>query len=205
MGEKHTARSRGRSTTRKARLPLDERRGHVIEAALSEFGRGGYEGASTSSIAERAGIQQPYIYAMFDNKRELFEASNDELNRRLIAVFGEVTDPDQPPAERLRRMSEAYRELLDREDWARCHLQVLASAGNPDLRDSVRAGFDRLFDAVCEMSGAGRPEVSRFFAVNVMATAMDMIGEPQEMIDSLTEPEGAQAPPLRRAEAALPQ
>jgi hypothetical protein len=38
-----------------------------------------------------------------------------------------------------------------------------------------------------------------------MATAMDMIGEPQEMIDSLTEPEGAQAPPLRRAEAALPQ
>ena len=186
MDEEQTRRRRGSSAIRKARLPLDERRGHVIDAALAEFGRGGCEGASTSSIAERAGIQQPYIYAMFENKRELFEACNDELNRRLIATFSEVTEPGDSPSQRLRRMSEAYRDLLDREEWARCHLQVLASAGNPDLRDPVRSSFDRLFSAVCELSGAGRPEVARFFAANVMVTAMDLIGEPPEMLDSLT-------------------
>ncbi len=173
------------STARKARVPLDERRADVIEAALVEFGQGGFKGASTSGIAERAGIQQPYIYAMFENKRELFLACNSELNQRLLAAFREAADPDHSPPERLRRMSSAYRDLLEHEPWARCHLQVLASAGNPELRRPVRKGFDRVFDAVCELTGASGPEVARFFAGNLMATAMDVIGEPAEMIDQL--------------------
>jgi AcrR family transcriptional regulator len=204
MGEQQTtAEDRTSTNGRKTRLPLDERRGHVIEAALSEFGRGGYEGASTSSIAGRAGIQQPYIYAMFENKRELFIACNEELNRRLATVFQGVARTEDSPADRLRHMSDAYRELLEREDWARCHLQVLASAGNPDLTESVKSGFDALFAAVADISEADQPEVARFFATNVMVTAMDMIGEPPEMIDSLTDSPGPSQPSLRRTEAAL--
>lgn len=177
-----------RSGARKARVPLDERREDVIEAALVEFGRGGFEGASTSAIAERAGIQQPYIYAMFENKRELFLACNDELNERLLASFRAAAETGGSPSERLRRMSAAYRDLLENEPWARCHLQMLASAGRTELRRPVRKGFDRVFAEVCELTGASGPEVARFFAGNVMATAMNVIGEPAEMIDQLCLP-----------------
>jgi AcrR family transcriptional regulator len=231
-GKEQTAVSeRPRPNGRKSRVPLDVRRDDVIEAALAEFGLGGYEGASTSSIARRAGIQQPYIYAMFENKKDLFSACNDELNRRLMGAFREAAtgavagedEAGESPAARLRRMSDAYRALLEREDWARCHLQVLASAGNSELKGTIRDGFDRLFDGVRQMSGAERPEVARFFAANVMATAMDMIGEPPEMIDSLTETDsgvdandagrgdagpgdaGRADTSLRRTEAVLPE
>ena len=56
------------------RLSADERREQVLDAAVEEFGERGYHGASTANIAKRAGISQPYIYALFSDKRELFLA-----------------------------------------------------------------------------------------------------------------------------------
>lgn len=180
--------SQGRPSSRRERVPLDERRTYVIEAALVEFGNGGFEGASTSAIAKRAGIHQPYIYAMFESKRELFLACNEALNERLLETFRDTREPDEEPSEQLRTMSASYRELLVSESWARCHLQVLASAGNPDLRQPVREGFEQLFAAVKKLTGATRSQVAEFFAVNVMATAMDVLGNLSEMVDDLPLP-----------------
>jgi AcrR family transcriptional regulator len=175
-------------SSRRERVPLDERRTDVIDAALVEFGNGGFEGASTSAIAKRAGIHQPYIYAMFENKRELFLACNDALNERLLETFRETREPDESPLEQLNSMGASYREILETESWARCHLQVLASAGNPELRQPVREGFERLFAAVKKLTGATRRQVSEFFAANVMATAMDVLGSLSEMADDLPLP-----------------
>ncbi len=189
--------SQGRPGSRKERVPLDERRRDVIDAALVEFGNGGYEGASTSAIAKRAGIHQPYIYAMFENKRELFITCNDALNNRLEDAFRDAREPGDPPSEQLRTMSCTYRELLENEEWAGCHLQVLASAGDPELRPAVREGFERLFAAVKKLTGATRRQVAEFFAANMMATAMDVLGNLSEMADDLPlpgeDPHGAAA------------
>lgn len=180
--------SQSSAPSRRERVPLEERRTDVIDAALVEFGTGGFEGASTSAIAKRAGIHQPYIYAMFENKRELFLACNEALNDRLIDSFRDTRDADESPSEQLRSMSTSYRELLEEEEWARCHLQVLASAGNPDLHQPVREGFERLFAAVKTLTGATKRQVAEFFAANVMATAMDVLGNLSEMIDDLPLP-----------------
>ncbi len=179
---------KGVESEKKTRVPLEERRADVIEAALVEFGRGGYEGTSTSAIAERAGIQQPYIYAIFENKSELFLACHETLNVRLLDVYRACFDDSHEPAERLKRMLDAHRRLLEDNGWAQYQLQVLAAGGNRELKRPIRWAFDRLFQEIVDISGAGQPEVARFLASTTMLSALTALGEPSEMIDHLTMP-----------------
>ena len=168
--------------TRKPRVSQEARRTEVIDAALIEFGRCGYAGTSTSMIAERAGIRQPYIYALFENKRHLFLTCHDALNERILETFREIARPEDSPYERIRKMGLAYLGLLHDDDRVRCHLQVFAAAGNGDLREPIREGFNRLFEEVLEISQATRPEVARFFATGMLLNAMTALDEPFEMI-----------------------
>lgn len=174
--------------TKKKRLPQSERRSEVLKAALIEFGKQGYDGTSTSMIAERAGIQQPYIYALFENKRHLFLACHDELVDRILATFREAVDEEDSSHERLRKMGLAYLGLLDDDDGVRCHLQVFAAAGHDDLRAEIRAGFERTFQGIAEISGADPSSTAHFFATGMMLNAMKAIGEPDEMMDHLKIP-----------------
>lgn len=56
-----------------------------MEAGLVEFGLFGYHGASTSSIAARAEVPQPHVYASFETKQQLFLACFDRLRDSLLA------------------------------------------------------------------------------------------------------------------------
>ena len=173
---------------KKRRLPQAERRSEVLNAALIEFGMQGYDGTSTSMIADRAGIQQPYIYALFENKRHLFLACHDELIDRILATFANAVEEEDSSHERIRKMGIAYIGLLDDDDGIRCHLQVFAAAGHDDLRDQIRAGFERTFTGISEISGADPSSVAHFFATGMLLNAMKAIGEPDEMMDYLKIP-----------------
>ena len=54
------------------RMRAAERRRVVLDAALVEFARGGYDSTTVTSIADRAGVSQPYMFKLFATKRELF-------------------------------------------------------------------------------------------------------------------------------------
>ncbi len=170
---------------KKSRIPQAERRAEVIEAALIEFGKRGYDGTTTSMIAERAGIQQPYIYALFENKRHLFLSCQDTLYRRMLQVFEAAVLESDSPEERLRKMSTAYLELLEDDAWVRCHLQVLAASGHPELRDKIREGFMGAFRRIEEITGADARAVSQFFAAGTLMNALSAMGAPPEMIDQM--------------------
>src|ERR671932_68935 len=60
------------------RKTADERRAEILEAARAEFADRGLDGASTDTIARRAGISQPYLFRLFGTKKELFVACDDE-------------------------------------------------------------------------------------------------------------------------------
>src|SRR3954465_6689773 len=94
-------------TGKGTRRSSDERREHVIAAAVSEFARSGYHGASTAAIAKRAGISQPYIYALSPNKRALFLAANKQVTGNIRRRFVEAARGTDEPAERLRLMAES--------------------------------------------------------------------------------------------------
>jgi AcrR family transcriptional regulator len=124
-----------------------QRREHLLDAAVAEFAESGYHAASTTAIARRAGISQPYIYALY--REELVAAARDA---------------GAEPEDRLQAMGDAYLGLIaDRADVL-CQLQAYAAAGDAGLREPVREEFLRVFEAVRAAAGVSREEASFFFA-----------------------------------------
>jgi AcrR family transcriptional regulator len=167
-----------RTATRpETRSSSDERREQVIEAAVKEFAAHGFHAASTSSIAKRAGISQPYIYALFPNKHELFLAVHRRVVERIRTAFAEAARGADGPEERLDRMGQAYLQLLEDRDEILAQMQAHAAAGDPALREPVRKDFMQLMDDVQRISGAPRERVLDFFAKGMLlnvAAALDL-------------------------------
>ncbi|MDQ2700126.1 MAG: TetR/AcrR family transcriptional regulator [Actinomycetota bacterium] len=174
--------------SRKPRVPQAERRADVIDAALIEFGRRGYDGTTTSMIADRAGIQQPYIYALFENKRHLFLACQETMYERMLDVFEKAIDDGDSPYERLRKMGIAYIGLLNDEQWLHCHLQVLAASGHPELKEPIRESFESTFRRIGEITGAEPRDVAQFFATGTLLNAMFSLGCSNELLGHLRVP-----------------
>jgi AcrR family transcriptional regulator len=152
----------------------DERREQVIEAAVKEFAANGFHATSTSAIARRAGISQPYIYALFPNKRELFLAADRHVVDRIRRAFLDASRGKDSTDERLEAMGHAYLELLADRDEIRFQMQAHAAAGNPDLAEPIREEFTGLWEDVKRMSGASDEQMYEFMGkgmlLNVVAS-----------------------------------
>jgi AcrR family transcriptional regulator len=171
------------------RLSADERRDQVIRAAVDEFGERGYHAASTASIAKRAGISQPYIYALFSDKRELFTAVHDHVIGEIRAVFLEAARGTANPEEALEAMGKAYRPLMDDPRLIGAQLQCYAAAaGDPELRKHVGESFHGLVDDVARISGADPLAVAGFFACGMYMNVAVAVGQPdlvEPLIDEI--------------------
>ncbi len=62
---------------RPRRLPAEERRRAIVEAALRVFSAGSYAGSTTAEIAREAGVSEPVLYRHFASKRDLWAACLD--------------------------------------------------------------------------------------------------------------------------------
>ncbi len=75
---------------RRRRRVSDER---MLDAAVREFARHGFAGASMGAVAERAGTTKPTLYANFGSKEELFAASvaaeTAALRAELLGTYAE--------------------------------------------------------------------------------------------------------------------
>jgi AcrR family transcriptional regulator len=63
---------------KRKRMKADERRQHIIRAAMEVFARNGFGGSTTREIAKNAGISEAMIYSHFRNKQDLYTAIIDE-------------------------------------------------------------------------------------------------------------------------------
>ena len=161
------------------RLTADERREQVLEAAVAEFGERGYHAASTANIAKRAGISQPYIYALFSDKRELFRAVHDRVVGEIRSAFVQAAAGASSPDEALTAMGRAYRPLMEDGRLLSAQLQcTAAAAGDPELRAYVGAGFHGLVDDVARLSGADPGAVASFIACGMYINVALAIGQP---------------------------
>lgn len=76
----------------------------ILAAALEEFANRGFDGATTTAIARRAGVTQPLVHYHFATKDELWRAVVGAEAAQLIAHFAKVGDElgDLGPVERLK-------------------------------------------------------------------------------------------------------
>jgi len=162
------------------RQSADSRRQHVLDAAIATFAAEGYRGASTTEIARRAGISQPYIYALFRNKHDLFLAAYHEVAERIRTRLLEAAEGLDEPEARLRAMGDAYLQMIDNTPEVLCQLQAYAAAGDATLRDPVREDFLRLFESVRAAADVSREEASFFFAGGIFLAIATALGVPRE-------------------------
>lgn len=158
-----------------------QRREQVLDAGVREFAERGYHAAGTAAIAARAGVSQPYVYALFPDKKALFLSCQDRvvtrIRDRFLAAAGEATGEDA-----LARMGGAYRDLLADRAEVVCQLQGYAAAGDPEVREAVRAGFLHLFGEVVRVTGLPAPRVADFVAGGMYLTVAAALELPDAVL-----------------------
>jgi AcrR family transcriptional regulator len=170
------------SRTALQRSSSEERREELIAAAVTEFAATGFHATSTTAIAKRAGISQPYVYALFPNKHELFLAANAEVVERIRGAFAEAARGRETPEQRLDAMGHAYTELLANREEIMFQHQANAAAGDPALREPVRREFMRLVDDVGRLSGASDEEVWMFMAKGMFLNVIAALDLPEKYL-----------------------
>ena len=157
------------------RKSAEERRAAVLEAALTEFGDHGFEGASTDAIARAAGISQPYLFRLFGTKKELFIAV-------VQACFGDTYGRFDAAAkglegeEALHAMGAAYKAMIaDDPRRLREQMQSYAACDDPEIAAVVRRGFGELVGLV-ESKGADPERAVSFFAAGMLINVMASMG-----------------------------
>jgi AcrR family transcriptional regulator len=159
----------------RTRQSAEERRQQVILAAVHEFAEQGYQAASTAAIARRAGISQPYIYALFGSKQDLFLAVHDHVIGRISRAFAEAAALGDTADEKLDRMGEVYPTLIADRFALLVQLQTYAT-GDPVIQAHASRGYRRLYDEVTRLSGAPALRVSLFFACGMLANVTTALG-----------------------------
>lgn len=97
------------------RMPAEERREQLLEAATRAFAMGGYHGTSTDAVAREAGVSQPYVVRTFGTKLALFLEVMDRATDRIRLAFEAVLDErtfDPDSEDDAARLGTAYTELL---------------------------------------------------------------------------------------------
>jgi AcrR family transcriptional regulator len=159
----------------RTRFNADERREQVIAAAIREFAEQGYQAASTAAIARRAGISQPYIYALFPSKQDLFIAVHDEVVGRIRRTFTEAAAAGSTPEEKLDRMGEVYPALIADRYALLAQLQTYAT-GDPVIQAHASRRYRELYEHVMRLSGATPLQVSLLFACGMLANVTTALG-----------------------------
>ncbi|MEV0246641.1 TetR/AcrR family transcriptional regulator [Nocardia sp. NPDC050712] len=72
-------------------------RAAVIRAARDLFGRYGYGAVSTVAVAEAAGVSRGALYHQFSEKRDLFEAVFEDLERSLVQAINAAVAQARAP------------------------------------------------------------------------------------------------------------
>jgi AcrR family transcriptional regulator len=191
-----TAKTRQRSTA-------EERRDAVIEAAIDEFGEHGYHAGSTGAIAKRAGISQPYIYALFPDKEALFLACYRRGCERIRRAFAEAARGTGQGPERVTGMGTAYIELLQSRRELMLQLQAFAAASDPTLRPAIRECFLEVMSEIRRLLGGDPETAAEFMARGMLLNILTAVEAPDSFWPPpLADSAGARRPQTSTARAA---
>jgi AcrR family transcriptional regulator len=132
------------------RLPPDERRSEIFQAALAVFSDLGYDRATLSDVVERVGVSKGCLYHHFESKEQLFiELLRDKFTSAVQADEEMVT---ATPGSR----NEVLHTLVERiwghlQEPGQIELTKLAITELPKLPDTARYLFDEVVTRKREM------------------------------------------------------
>ena len=101
----------GRSTDRRRRLSIEDRRAELLRTCLDLLGQRPWDEVTMADVAHAAGVSKPLLYHYFSTKTDLYRAT-------VTAAAGELRaatrpDPDLPVVPRMRAALEAHLDWID--------------------------------------------------------------------------------------------
>ena len=158
----------------KARLPRDERRAQLLNAALEVFTIAGYHAAAMDEIADAAGVSKPVLYQHFPSKLDLYLAVLDVHIDSLIFEIHRALASEVENADRVGATIGAYFDFIDKEGEA---FRLLFES-DMNVEPAVRERLNRMtYDCAAAMSAVisietGIPkEASMLLSVGLVGTA----------------------------------
>ncbi len=166
------------------RMSAEERRERVVQAAITEFARGGYASTSTAAIAQRVGVSQPYLFRLFPDKRAMFLAAARRCTDEIRERFAEVSD-GLPPKEAHDAMTGAYSDLIADRSRLLFQMQMYVAAanaqetGDADFATEIRAAWADLWDLAHRRLG-GDDETNEFMGTGMLINVLLAMGFPAD-------------------------
>ena len=134
----------------------EKRKSTLVEEAIRQFGREGYNGASLDQIATAVGVRKQTLLYYFPTKDDLLEACLAAAGQRVAEVIADALEGTDQPWERAEAVIHAVYALA--EEWPEFPM-FIREAGRMDP-----SAFDRF---------AGSLEPLRLRAIDFLQTAMD--------------------------------
>ena len=107
--------------SRGTRLPRDQRRIQLLDAANDVFTSKGYHAAAMDDIADAAGVSKPVLYQHFPSKLDLYLALLDQSCDRLVEIVEEALASTEHNADRVIATVGAFYEFVSSDSGARAH------------------------------------------------------------------------------------
>ena len=82
---------------------VDDKRGIILESALTVFITYGFKKTSMDDIAKQAGVSRPALYQLFKNKTDIFRALSHDLMENSVAKAGKAFEEPGTIREQLYR------------------------------------------------------------------------------------------------------
>jgi AcrR family transcriptional regulator len=160
-------------SSRPTRLPRDQRRVQLLDAASEVFSSKGYHAAAMDDIADAAGVSKPVLYQHFPSKLDLYLALLDQSCDRLVDVVQEALASTDDNADRVIATVAAFYEFVSSSGEFRFVFESDLTGDGAVQRRLSRVN-DEISDAIATVIAEDtslRPQQAKLLAVSLVGIA----------------------------------
>ena len=161
-------------SSRPTRLPRDQRRVQLLDAASEVFTSKGYHAAAMDDIADAAGVSKPVLYQHFPSKLDLYLALLDQSCDRLVDVVGEALASTDNNADRVIATVAAFYEFISSTGGEFRFVFESDMTGDGAVQRRLSRVNDEISDAIAEVIAGDTslpPQQAKLLAVSLVGIA----------------------------------
>ncbi|KRF16658.1 hypothetical protein ASG90_10345 [Nocardioides sp. Soil797] len=162
-----------------ARVPMEQRREQILDAAITVIVREGYDGVSIDAIAKQAGITRPVVYGAYDGLGALLIALLDRQQVRAMAQLLNALPEQADLADLDRTIDVTVHNLVEqlRTDPVTWRPILLAPHGTPDaVRQRIDADRARVHGVVAALIDDALPGSDSEILAHAVVAVLEHFG-----------------------------
>ncbi len=129
-----------------------EKKERIINAALREFARSGYEKASTNAIIKEANIAKGSLFNYFNNKKDLYLSLFDYVSKVIDEIYTQIDWNETDLFERMKQFGIVKFKVYKKYPRAYDFLKSAAHENAPQIKPEINRVKNKLIEDGLEKS-----------------------------------------------------